>query len=375
MGSPVHAQLIALTAAALTVLAGCERAPSPASSLLLITTGGLRAEALSCYGGTGSDSEAICELAERGALFVWAFSTQPETAPAAATLLTSLLPEEHNVTASAVTFLATGTPTLATELSRAGYNTAAFVSSEELNRSRNFQLGFERYAVTAGGTAGEAADRTSEAFTTWLARATRAERPWFAWVHYPTVGQPEARGFALSDLDAQVATIVEAARAAAEPEIGIAFGALRGAHRAHAPPLALERVRVPLIWTPPGGVATQRLVAPVALLDLGPTWLQEAGIRDGPPTSGEPLRVAPLPPAAVQPARSLTLSSGDEVGVVLSRRFYARPVGAREARTALLSNDGSRPATRRVGVGSKAALAYEALLERQALDLPPTGRP
>lgn len=370
MGSPVQAQLAVLAAGALTVLAGCERSPSPSPSLLLITTGGLQAEALSCYGGTGGDSESICALAERGALFVWAFSTQPETAPAAATLLTSLLPEEHNVTASAATFLASGTPTLATELGRAGYRTAAFVSSEELNRSRNFQLGFERYAVTSGGAAREAADRTSEAFTTWLAHDTRDERPWFAWVHYPSVGQPVAGGFALSDLDAQVAMIV----AAAEPGIGIAFGALRGTHGAHAPPLALERVRVPLIWAPPGGVATQRLVAPVALLDLGPTWLQAAGIREGPPTSGEVLRVTPLPPAAVQPARPLTLSSGNEVGVVLSRRFYARPVGAREARTALLSNDGSRPATRRVGVGSKAALAYEALLERQAIAPAPSGR-
>ena len=88
MGCRGRAQLVALGSTALALLTGCEPPPSPAPSLLLLTASNLRAESLGCYGAAADQGSRICSLAERGALFVWAFSTQPETAPAAASLLT-----------------------------------------------------------------------------------------------------------------------------------------------------------------------------------------------------------------------------------------------------------------------------------------------
>jgi arylsulfatase A-like enzyme len=366
MGSLVRAQLVTLSALIAALLLSCQAPSSPGPSLLLVTASSVAVGALPCYGGSGDAGQAICGLAERGARFVWAFSTHPETAPAAATLLTAQPSEIHGVTPSAATFLPTGTPTLASELRRAGYDTAAFVAVAELNRSRNLQLGFDRYEVTADRVAAEGAHRASDAFSAWLAQRQDTGRPWFAWVHYPSVGLPPKRGFSLRALDQEFSSVVEAARAETrEGGLGIAFSALRGSSSAH--PLALSRVRVPLLWAPPNGVVAQRLVAPVSLLDLGPTWFQAAQLQRPPPSAGEPLRVEPLPPAAAQPARPLFLAGGGEVGLVLSRRFYARPQEGRTARTALLSNDGTTPTPFTVSVDAAIARPLEALLPREVI--------
>jgi hypothetical protein len=352
--------------AALMLVAGCREPIVTAPSLLLITTDSLAAQALPCYGGPGGPGRAICTLADRGALFVWAFSTEPVRAQAAATLLTSLSAGEHGLTPSAATFLRSDVRTLATELSAAGLATAAFVSAPELNRSRNFQLGFDRYEVTAAASPGAAAAGTSDAFRAWLQARRPQEQAWFAWLHYPGVDARDRplRALSLAELDSQVEAVVSAARAVtAEHELGIGFSALSGKAVDGAPPLALEHVRVPLFWTPPGGVTAQRLAAPVALLDLAPSFLQQAGVLVPASLAGEPLRVEPLPPAEVRPARPLRLSAGGEIGVVLSRRYYARPSGAEISRTALLPDDGAWPEVVRVDAGSEAAEPYEAELE------------
>jgi hypothetical protein len=167
-----------------------------------------------------------------------------------------------------------------------------------------------------------------------------------------------------------VETSLAAARAATQPhELGIGFTALLGEAPASAPALALERVRIPMLWTPPGGVEPQQPRAPVALLDLAPTYLRQAGVLVPARLAGEALRVGPLPPAQASPARPLRFSAGNEVGVVISRRYYARPRGAELARTALLPDDGGRPRVSRVAIDSEAAQLYEAELDPTEEDL------
>ena len=107
----------------------------------------------------------------------------------------------------------------------------------------------------------------------WIETASRYERPFFVWVHFPATSNesaPPLRGVGLRELDAYVRGLVDAARPGVAPtdadpiSPGIAFVALTGADaRAEARPLDIERVRVPLIWSPPGGVLPQRLLAPV----------------------------------------------------------------------------------------------------------------
>jgi hypothetical protein len=338
--------------------------------MLLITSDSLRAEALPCYGGTSSAGAAICALADRGALFVWAFSTDPELAPAAATMLTSLPADEHGVTPSAVSFLRSDVWTLASALSRAGIATAAFVSSAELNRSRNLQRGFDRYEVTAATAPDAAAAAATSAFQRWLGRLPAGEQAWFAWIHYPGASgaaRPLAPAWPIEALDGEVAAALAAARSATpEPRLGVAFAALSGETRAGAGALALERIRIPLLWSPPGGVAAQRLAAPVGLLDLAPTLLRPFGASAPGDLAGEALPVGPLPPAEAGPARPLRLAAADEVGVIISRRYYARSLDARLARTALLPDDGALPAMASLATDSESADPYEAEIARPA---------
>lgn len=360
----------------LAVATACgDEAPSR-PSLLLITTSGLRADTLPCYEGEGpatSTGTAICGLAERGALFVWAFTTTPAVAPSATTLLTSQYPSEHGVTPSAATFLRTGATTLAGEFQASGYATAAFIAASELNRSRNLQLGFDLYEAGVSESLAQAAERVAARATEWLAAASQFERPYFVWVHFPatsTESAPPLRGLRLGELDDYVRRLVDAARAngsdAAGSERdspGIAFAALSGTEeQGDARPLDLARVRIPMIWSPPGGVAPQRLLAPSPLLDIAPTLLHSAGLVVPESFAGEGLRVGLLPPTAPQPARPLELEGGDERGLVLSRRYYAKSIGGSTARTALLSNDGVLPRTRSVATSAHEVSVHERLL-------------
>jgi len=361
----MRAAIPVLACAAVLCLASCREVIVRAPSLLLITTSALPADHLSCYGASGTDGAGICALADRGALFVWAFSTHPLPAPAAATLLTSLEPDEHGVTASAATFLRSDIDTIAASLAAGGLSTAAFVASPRLNRSRNLQLGFDHYEVVQETSPAATAARTTAAFEAWLRGRRQPQRAWFVWIHYPPVGSdtPPLRPLSLAELDAQVVSAVTIARErTAEEGLAIGFSALAGETTDGAPALALRRVRVPMIWTPVGGVVGQKLAAPVALLDLGPTLLQQAGVLVPASLRGEPLRVGALPPAAARPARPLRLAAGDEVGIVSSRIYYARGLGDERARTALLPDDGAPPRITMIRVDDPRVQPYEAEL-------------
>jgi choline-sulfatase len=83
---------IALALAGLTLACrGSERAASPAAdrrprNVLIVVSDTLRADALACYDEGGARTPQICALAERGALFLRAYSNAPWTLPAAASM-------------------------------------------------------------------------------------------------------------------------------------------------------------------------------------------------------------------------------------------------------------------------------------------------
>ena len=54
------------------------------------------------------------------------------------------------------------------------------------------------------------------------------------------------------------------------------------------------------------------------------------------------------------------------MGVIISRRYYARSLGARQARTALLPDDGALPAVASLATDSESADPYEAEIARPA---------
>ncbi len=84
--------LVAICAAG---LAQC-RPESPRFNLLLFVADTLRADALSCYGGS-AHTPHICALAERGALFEAAYANAPWTPPSAVSIFTGNYPTAYAV--------------------------------------------------------------------------------------------------------------------------------------------------------------------------------------------------------------------------------------------------------------------------------------
>ena len=303
-------------------------------NLLLVTVDTLRADRLDCYGGSPGVGSALCGLADRGVRYVWAFSPAPSTAPAIASILTSRYPSQHGVSQFAVTRLGDEAVTLTEALADAGYETAAIISNPVLAAPRNLDQGFDRYDVEMtraepnrpGFREREAASATAAALE-WL---RDADDPWFLWVHYQDPHGPygppgaapisdqgsgprlraladhsgfqgipayqhlpgvhrlsayEARyGEEVTYLDEQFARLLREVDSLPRPpavlvtaDHGEAFG--EDDHWfSHGHSLALEQVRVPLLWRPPGGTTPSVVTRPVTTLDVAPSLLQAAGL-------------------------------------------------------------------------------------------------
>jgi len=297
---------IVLIALACVVAAApaCRPAPPVRPNLVLITVDGVRPDSLVCYRGEAALGDEACALGDPGALYEWAFATAPAGAPTAASVLTSTYPSQHGVYADPSTFLrALGPPTLAETLRDAGYSTAAFVSSPELNRSRHLDRGFDLYDDRDRATPDAEARPVGLRARAWTSGASP---PWFAWVHFADVHGPLAAAGpgatdatyaqAMRRLDRQLSQLVAVLDSGDEPP-GILLVGLHGQHRggAAAPgsALALERLRVPLLWRSPragaGSGVGRRITRPVSAIDVAPTLLQAAGLRAPASFEGMPL--------------------------------------------------------------------------------------
>jgi arylsulfatase A-like enzyme len=145
--------------AALAMQSGCSRdssaPPKGAIPFVLISIDTLRADRLNCYGyGKRKVSPNIDALARDGILFENHISAAPWTIPAHISLLTSLWPSNHGVTASLREIKAAGNEfpvlapsrtTLAEILVAHGYSTAAFTAGDTLDPVFGYGQGFTLY--------------------------------------------------------------------------------------------------------------------------------------------------------------------------------------------------------------------------------------
>ncbi len=367
------------TLALLLVLAvGCRpEAPAGAPNLLLVTVDTLRADTLACYGGEATVGAALCALADRGVRYVWAFSTAPSTAPSIASVLTSRYPQDHGVTQFATTTLADEVETVAERLAASGWHTGAFVSNPVLHPARRLGQGFDTYDATLTEREANRPLREREARATTdaaLAWARDARQPWFLWVHYqdphgpydpPNAAPPrEAEGgVALRPLrehsgyggipayqtlpglrrstsyegryrdevrylDAHLGRLLADLDALGSPpavlltaDHGEAFGE-DGYFFAHGHSVALEQLRVPLLWRPPGGHEPSVVSAPVSNVDVAPTLLAAAGLPAPAGWVGRPLPLAE--PAEAGATRALFAEHRARAAVLKDGRYYAR---------------------------------------------------
>ena len=184
----MRSSLAVATSIGLLNLAGCGgRAPQPATtasakpSILLVTLDTTRADSIG-PGATRIDTPAFNALAARGRLFRQAYATVPETLPSHTSMLTGLYPAGHGLHENA-RFLDAGHAVLAEQLQRAGYRTAAFVSSFVLSGRFGLSRGFERYDDEVGAANERSAASTTERALAFLEQLD-SSAPLFLWVHY-----------------------------------------------------------------------------------------------------------------------------------------------------------------------------------------------
>ena len=325
--TPSRAALLAAIAMGTGIGLGCGENRPPSPNLLLITIEDVRPDDLACYEPTAEQGYALCNLAQEGGRFVWAFSPSPATGPAAASLLTGQSALQHGVTESAASFLPSSKTTLAERLREGGYATAAFISNPELNRARNLHQGFDVYRDRLEMDAVAATSRN------WM---RHVQAPWFVWVHLsastPERGPTQAPipESTLLRLDRGVAELMAALDDGTEAP-GILLTSLHGRPDPNSTdrPLALARLRVPLFWRVPsqssGPGVGRRIRTPVSLMDVAPTLIAAAGLSTKPTEfEGSPLPYADGPK---RPDRTLMATQADSILIIHGAEYasYSDP--------------------------------------------------
>jgi arylsulfatase A-like enzyme/tetratricopeptide (TPR) repeat protein len=154
---------------------------TPRPSILFVTLDTTRADAVGPE-AVGIVTPGFNAIAARGTRFRQAYAAVPETLPSHASMLTGVYPAAHAIHENG-RILAPSQPVAAEQLQRAGYRTAAFVSSYILARRFGLARGFDRYDDTlpTGGVERNA-KATTDAVLSYL--ATPSPQPLFLWVHY-----------------------------------------------------------------------------------------------------------------------------------------------------------------------------------------------
>ena len=133
---------------AIGAIAAC-RAETPTAiavrDVILITVDTLRADALGFAGNPEASTPTLDRMAAQGRVFTDAHAHCVTTLPSHASILTGLYPFQHGVRHNGRFVLAPGIPTLAEELQRAGFETAAFVGAFPLDSRFGLDQGFTTY--------------------------------------------------------------------------------------------------------------------------------------------------------------------------------------------------------------------------------------
>src|SRR5579863_10368604 len=118
--------------------------PNPDMNVVLVTIDTLRADMLSCYGGP-VPTPHLDALASHGARFTFAHAHAVVTLVSHTSILSGELPYQHQVRDNSGFRVQPGTPTIATRLKAAGFETGAFVGGYPLTKRFGLTPGFDTY--------------------------------------------------------------------------------------------------------------------------------------------------------------------------------------------------------------------------------------
>jgi arylsulfatase A-like enzyme/tetratricopeptide (TPR) repeat protein len=301
--------------------------PSRRPNVVLITIDTLRADRLGVYGYAPAATPVLDGLARRGVRFEQAEASIPLTGPSHATILTGHYPPVHGVRDNVVFPLGDRHPTLATQLQRGGYRTAAFVAAYPVAAAFGFAQGFDVFdeGFHESPIPGEGAERpgneVADAALKWIGAGGAS--PFFLWLHFydPHTPYHPPAAFAsaapgrpydgeIAFTDAQVGRVLDGLRAAGHADDSVVavvadHGESLGEHaeQTHAILVYESTLRVPFFLAGPGLPAGRVVSERVGTVDVTPTLLALAGLpvpdgllgRDlGPALRGEPLAAQPI---------------------------------------------------------------------------------
>ena len=286
--------------------------------ILVISVDTLRADRMGSYGYSRKTSPHIDGLLAKGVRFAEARTVEPLTAPALASMLTSLPPHEHGSTRNGLR-VRPELPSLPKVLRRHGYQTGAFVGSWTLREklwamSDHFDH-FEEVLTQARWLGMVKREATAEDLNAvaleWLSGQVEggSSRPVFLWVHYvephaPYVLQrdfmnqigraPDDNNYSDSNkydteiayVDFQISKLLEAVEALVpKGNTMVLFvsdhGESLGEHGywGHGRHLYEPTLHIPMGITWPGHVEPRVVAAPALIIDLAPTVVGLLGIE------------------------------------------------------------------------------------------------
>jgi len=167
--------------------------PPKKPDIVLYVIDALRADHLGCYGYGRQTTPSIDRFARENALYRNAYSNSAWTKPASASLFTGLFPKNH-MTQRIKDCLPESAVTMAEELGKNGYRTAAVVGNEVLDPQFGIGRGFEAFQVRATSS-----KINQEAFRFLDSLLPRKDRKplflliWAADPHAPYTPDPEFR--------------------------------------------------------------------------------------------------------------------------------------------------------------------------------------
>jgi len=296
-------------------------------NIVLITIDSARADRMGFLGGRAGSTPNLDTVAREGIVFAQTYAQAPVTVSSHATILTGTYPQINRASDFGVA-LAAALPYLPDLLRGAGYKTAAFVGSIQLDpRNGPFQRydrGFDVYdagfhrAERGEGRYKSVERRGDEVVAraaNWL--AANRQRPFFLWVnlHDPAGQSGVSYDRAVSAADAAVGKLFTLLRAQSFYEdavivVASPHGESLGAHGedTHGFFLYDETIHVPLLLKlPKNQLAGKQIKNRARLLDIAPTILEAAGVPVPSQMEGQSLlRIARAGSQSDQPAYSRT---------------------------------------------------------------------
>lgn len=310
-------------AAAVGALLAPASPPPRRPNVVVILIDTLRADHLPVYGYPADTAPFLTRLAAESVVFLAAQSTSAWTAPATASLFTSLYPFQHHVdTGFMVTQqmreigqeirlnrLPQDVPTLPEVMKGAGYSTFGVTANVNIGALMGFARGFDRFRHFPSDVPATA---LAEKAKQWD-RRLRAGSPYFLYMHFldPHAPYRENAPWFVPSADPAANRM-----AAYDSEIRLVDSVLEDLYRTlgwdrdtllivladhgeefadhggrgHGQTLFSEMLHVPLIVHGPGRFAPRRVAEPVGLIDVLPTLRDLAGTPADPRDEGRSLR-------------------------------------------------------------------------------------